>query len=123
MTPAPHKPRAKKAPAKKPVPDAAVAPDAPTASPARVPAPPPPAPPVSPPPTAPAVEEAIVALPSPDMSTPAVPEAVATPVDYIVPRPNLLDTGLSDYSFWVSHVEGLTPEPLPNGARTGRIWA
>ena len=48
---------------------------------------------------------------------------IAKPVDYVVPRPNLLDTGLSDYSFWFAYVEGLAPDPLPPGARAGRIWA
>jgi cyanobactin cluster PatC/TenC/TruC protein len=44
-------------------------------------------------------------------------------LDYQVPRPNLLDSGLSDYSFWVAYVKGLSPKPLPKNARTGRIWA
>lgn len=54
---------------------------------------------------------------------PATGETIAKPLDYTAPRANLLDTGLSDYSFWVAYVATLKPEPLPKGTRTGRIWA
>jgi len=74
-------------------------------------------------PNARASVSAAVAEPLPAAPLPAAAPEIATAVDYVVPRPNLLDTGLSDYSFWVSHVDGLTPLPLPPGARTGRIWS
>ena len=86
MSPAPRRPRARKAPAPQP-----------------------------------AVEPVASAAASSTM--PAASETITKPVDYTAPRANLLDTGLSDYSFWVAHVESLKPEPLPPGTRTGRIWA
>ena len=64
-----------------------------------------------------------VASAATSFTAPAGSESTAKPLDYTAPRVNLLDTGLSDYSFWVAHVESLKPEPLPKGTRTGRIWA
>ncbi len=121
MTPAPRKPSARKPPASK-KPARTVAADAPPAGPADAPASPPPDP------SDPAASQQASTGPLPDKppaatAMPATAQTIATPVEYEVPRPNLLDTGLSDYSFWVSHIEGLSPKTLPPGTRTGRIWA
>lgn len=118
-----RKPRARK-PGKTQAakPAAKVAAEAPPAHSPEAPAPPPPGPGGS---TSPSLPEPSRSLPElqPVAPMPVAAATAAKPIDYTMPRPNLLDTGLSDYSFWVSHVEGLSPEPLTPGERTGRIWA
>jgi hypothetical protein len=55
--------------------------------------------------------------------TPPTAATVATLVPIEAARPNLLDTGLSDYGMWIDIVERMTPPPLDAGSRPGRIWA
>jgi len=54
---------------------------------------------------------------------PATPAAVATPVPIEASRPNLLDTGLSDYGMWVEIVKSMSAPPETPGERAGRIWS
>jgi hypothetical protein len=60
----------------------------------------------------------------PPSFVPAPPAAttVATLVPIEAVRPNLLDTGLSDYGMWIEIVKRITPRPLDPGSRPGRIW-
>lgn len=60
----------------------------------------------------------------PPSFVPAPPAAttVATLVPIEAVRPNLLDTGLSDYGMWIDIVERMKPPPLDAGNRPGRIW-
>lgn len=118
MSPAPRKPPARRDPATKAAQHRrAAASEAPAASPPNAPPPP-----LTPPVPEPSAVAPPVASAAASFAMPAASETMTTAVDYTAPRVNLLDTGLSDYSFWVAHVASLKPGPLPEGTRTGRIW-
>jgi cyanobactin cluster PatC/TenC/TruC protein len=57
------------------------------------------------------------------MGAPATPSEIATPVPIKANRPNLLETGLSDYGMWIDIVAEMPDTPTTPGKRTGRIWA
>jgi hypothetical protein len=73
----------------------------------------------SPPPT----DELPEAPPPSFVPAPPTATTVATLVPIEAVRPNLLDTGLSDYGMWIEIVERMTPPPLEAGDRPGRIWS
>jgi len=100
VTPAPRKPPVRKSRAKKPATSAAEQPSS------------------APPAAQPAAEPPPAFVPAP-----ATPAAVATPVPVEASRPNLLDTGLSDYGMWVEIVKSMSAPPETPGERAGRIWS
>jgi len=56
------------------------------------------------------------------VGAPPAAATVATLVPIEAARPNLLDTGLSDYGMWIEIVKRMTPQPLGPDDRPGRIW-